>query len=286
MVQAIKRDEVFIEPEGIYVETQQPERRSRKPPILMIHGALTGSWLWSNLAAFLAERGWEAHAMNFRGHYTSDVADLSTVGMDDYVTDVGIAMRQIGRPAVLFGWGYGALAALRYAQSRPTVALVLIAPSPPADALPRGPMEHELKAVPSVYDGRYYGWLGPLEQVQERMPDMTPYEIEKMRELVAGARESGKARRQRMLGYPIDASRISVPVLVVGGGADDLIQPSVAQRTAELLGARYELFRGASHFGLLMGSSTWPDVARTVLQWLEEHRVNPSVASASVTSQR
>ena len=39
MVQAIKRDEVYIDPEGIYVETQQPERRSRKPPLLLVHGA-------------------------------------------------------------------------------------------------------------------------------------------------------------------------------------------------------------------------------------------------------
>mgnify|MGYP003494045404 CR=1 FL=1 len=55
MVQAIKRDEVYIEPEGIYVETQQPERRSRKPPLLLVHGALTGSWLWSSFGAFFAE---------------------------------------------------------------------------------------------------------------------------------------------------------------------------------------------------------------------------------------
>ena len=78
MVQAIKRDEVYIEPEGIYVETQQPERRSRKPPLLLVHGALTGSWLWSSFGAFFAERGWEAHAMNLRGHYTSDIADLGS----------------------------------------------------------------------------------------------------------------------------------------------------------------------------------------------------------------
>ena len=76
MVQAIKRDEAFIEPEGIHVETHQPERRSRKPPLLLIHGALTGSWLWTEFAAYLAERGWEAHAMNLRGHFTSDVAEL------------------------------------------------------------------------------------------------------------------------------------------------------------------------------------------------------------------
>ena len=43
MVQAIKRDEAFIEPEGIHVETHQPERRSRKPPLLLVHGALAGA---------------------------------------------------------------------------------------------------------------------------------------------------------------------------------------------------------------------------------------------------
>ena len=66
MVQAIKRDEVYIEPEGIYVETHQPERRSRKPPLLLIHGVLTGSWLWSSFAAYFAERGWEAHPLHYR----------------------------------------------------------------------------------------------------------------------------------------------------------------------------------------------------------------------------
>jgi len=273
MVQAIKRDEVFIEPEGIYVETQQPERRSRKPPILMIHGALTGSWIWSSLAGFLAERGWEAHAMNFRGHYTSEPADLARVGMDDYVADVGVAIRELRRPAILFGWGLGALVALRYAEQNPTLGLALFAPSPAAAVQPRGPAEHELKAVPAVYDARVYGWLDPLERVRERMPDMTDVELEKMRELVVGARESGKARRERMLGVDIDPSRITVPTLVISGGRDDLIHPSVAARTAELLGASHEHFPEASHFGLVMGSASWPEVARSVLRWLDEHRV-------------
>src|ERR671934_1457812 len=97
MVQAIKRDEVFIEPEGIYVETHQPERRSRKPPLLLVHGALTGSWLWADFAAYFAERGWEAHAMNFRGHYASDLADLSVTRMSDYADDVAGAGGRRGR---------------------------------------------------------------------------------------------------------------------------------------------------------------------------------------------
>jgi pimeloyl-ACP methyl ester carboxylesterase len=150
MVQAIKRDEAFIEPEGIHVESHQPERRSRKPPLLMIHGALAGSWLWTEMAAYLAERGWEAHAMNLRGHFTSDVAELSETTMRDYADDVAVAQRHLGRPAVIIGWGIGALLALMHAERHPVLGLVLLAPSPPAAALPRRADEHELRAVPAA----------------------------------------------------------------------------------------------------------------------------------------
>ena len=272
MVQAIKRDEAYIEPEGIYVETHQPERRSRKPPLLLVHGALCGSWMWSSFATFFAERGWEAHAMNFRGHYTSDVADLSETSMRDYADDIGVAVRNLGRPPVLVGWGIGALAAMLYAERNRTLGLVLLAPSPPAAALPRHPSELELKAVPGVYDASWWGWIQPPERLREMMPDMTEDEVEKVQEMLAGARESGRARRERMRGVEVDAGRIEVPALVIGAGRDDVIHPSEARRTADLLGAVYEYFPSASHFGLVMGSETWPQVAGSVLGWLEERR--------------
>ncbi|HEX2883073.1 MAG TPA: alpha/beta fold hydrolase [Candidatus Limnocylindria bacterium] len=273
MVQAIKRDEAFIEPEGIHVETHQPERRSRKPPLLLVHGALTGSWLWNEFAAFLAERGWEAHAMNLRGHFTSAPADLDVTTMRDYADDVGVAARNLGRPAVVIGWGIGALAALMHAERHPVLGLVLLAPSPPASALPRRASEHELRAVPAVYDAAWWGWTGSHEQLRERMPDMDEEDLEKMTELLSGARESGRARRERMQGVAIDPARFAdVPSLVIGAGLDDVIHPVEARRTADLIGAGYEEFSSATHFGLVMGERTWPEVAQSVLGWLEERR--------------
>jgi pimeloyl-ACP methyl ester carboxylesterase len=283
MVQAIKRDEAFIEPEGIHVETHQPERRSRKPPLLMVHGALTGSWLWTEMAAFLAERGWEAHAMNLRGHFTSDVAELDETSMRDYADDVGVAMRHLGRPAVLIGWGIGALAGLMHAERHPVLGLVLLAPSPPAAALPRRPDEHELRTVPAVYDAAWWGWTGTRDELRERNPDMDDADLEKMSELLAGARESGRARRERMRGVEIDTSRlVDLPSLVIGAGLDDVIHPNEARRTADLLGASYEYFPSASHFGLVMGERTWPEVASSVLGWLEERRHAMLAASAAL----
>jgi non-heme chloroperoxidase len=286
MVQAIKRDEAYIEPEGIYVETHQPERRSRKPPLLLIHGALGGSWMWASFATFFAERGWEAHAMNFRGHYTSDVADLASVRMHDYADDIGVAIRNLGRPPVLVGWGIGALAAMLYAERHPTLGLVLLAPSPPAAALPRRPSDLELKAVPGVYDARWWGWIQPIDRLREMMPDLADDEIEKVQEMLDGARESGSARRERMLGVEVDAGRIDVPVLVIGAGLDDVIHTAEERRTADLLNATYELFPSASHFGLAMGSRTWPAVAGSVLGWLEERRHSMTAALAAVGAAR
>ena len=283
MVQAIKRDEVFIEPEGIHVETHQPERRSRKPPLLMIHGALTGSWLWTEMAAYLAERGWEAHAMNLRGHFTSDVAELDEVSMADYAADVGVAMRHLGRPAILVGWGIGALAALMHAQRHPVLGLVLLAPSPPAAVLPRRPDEHELRAVPAVYDAAWWGWTGTPEELRERMPDMDEADIDKMTELLIGARESGRARRERMRGVTIDPTPLrELPSLVIGAGLDDVIHPNEARRTADLIGASYEEFPSASHFGLVMGERSWPEVAGSIHGWLEDRRHAMAAAAAAL----
>ena len=287
MVQAIKRDEVFIEPEGIHVETHQPERRSRKPPLLLVHGALTGSWLWTEIAAFLAERGWEAHAVNLRGHFTSDTAELDDTTMRDYADDIGVALRQIGRPTVVIGWGIGALAAMMYAERHPVLGLVLLAPSPPAAALPRRPEEHELRAVPAIYDAGWWGWTGSRDELRERMPDMEDDEIEKMSELLIGAKESGRARRERMNGVPIDASRFAdIPSLVIGAGLDEVIHPNEARHTADLIGASYEYFPSASHFGLAMGARTWPEVAQSVLGWLEEHRHAMAGASSVAVGTR
>lgn len=286
MVQAIKRDEVFIEPEGIYVESHQPERRSRKPPLLLVHGALTGSWMWSSFAAYFAERGWEAHAMNLRGHYTSDLAELAETGMADYAADIGVAVRHLGRPPVIIAWGIGALAALIHAERHPVLGLVLLAPSPPAAALPRRADQHELKTVPDVYDAAWWGWIAPRDRLRSWLPDLSEGELTKMQEMLTGARESGTARRERMLGVEVDLGRIAAPSLVIAAGLDDVIHPSEARATADLLGATYEYIPAASHFGLVMGSDTWPQVAGSILGWLEERRHAMNAVLAELAAAR
>ena len=238
MVQAIKRDEVFIEPEGIHVETHQPERRSRKPPLLLVHGALTGSWLWTEFAAYLAERGWEAHAMNLRGHFTSDVAELDD---DD---DARLRRRRrrrarhLGRPAVIIGWGIGALAALMHAERHPSSASCCwrrrlrpppcraarmstsCAPCPPSTTRPggAGPGTREELRRADAGHGR------PRPREDERAARWRP----RVRPCPTRA-DGGHPDRHVAPDRQCRASS-SVP------GLDDVIHPAEARRTADLLG--------------------------------------------------
>ena len=68
----------------------------------------------------------------------------------------------------------------------------------------------------AIYDAAWWGWTGTREQLRERMPDMDDADVDKITQLMSGARESGRARRERMAGIPIDTSRIlDLPSLVI-----------------------------------------------------------------------
>jgi len=56
----IRKDEIEIPERGLYVESWMPERRSRRRPLLFVHGELTGSWVWERYLSYFASRGWEA----------------------------------------------------------------------------------------------------------------------------------------------------------------------------------------------------------------------------------
>ena len=55
---------------------------------VLLHGELGGSWLWQRYLGYFAPRGWEAHALNLRGHYWSETADFETLDFSTYIGDV------------------------------------------------------------------------------------------------------------------------------------------------------------------------------------------------------
>ena len=122
----IRKDEIEIHDRGIYIESWLPERRSRRKPLLFVHGELAGSWLWERYLGYFAARGWEGHALNLRNHYWSQTADPTTLSFDTYTEDVVASIDKFGSGAVVVGHGMGGLLALKAAERMPMAGLILL----------------------------------------------------------------------------------------------------------------------------------------------------------------
>lgn len=270
----VRKDEIELPDRGLYIESWLPERRSRRKPLLFVHGELGGSWAWESWLQHFASRGWEGHALNLRNHYWSQTAESGSLSFESYTDDVGSAMDRIGPNAVVIGHGMGGLLILKALERHPAAGIVLLSPELPAELRPPA-QPHELRDVPDVYGKERLGWSTLVEKLVRDERDLSIDEVRRIQHLLGQKpRESGRARRQVVAGIPVDRAVVTGrPMLVVGAGLDRVVPESDSERLAAWLGAEYQPFGAHSHFGLLMSESGYAQVAETVRGFLEDHRL-------------
>lgn len=270
----IRKDEIEIAERGVYVESWLPERRSRRRPLLFVHGELAGSWMWERFLGFFAARGWEGHALNLRNHHWSQSADPAELSFDTYVEDVVSVMDRLGPGTVVVGHGMGGLLALKALERMPAGGLVLLSPEPPREL--RVPARlHELREIPEVYGASLIGWATLPEKLLRDHRDLSLADVLRIQHMLGQKpHEAGAARRQMMQGVPVDRRAvIEIPVLVIGAGLDATVAEPVAERIATWLGAEYEPFGAHSHYGLTIGETSHQQVAEAIRAFLEAHRL-------------
>jgi pimeloyl-ACP methyl ester carboxylesterase len=270
----IRKDEIELHERGLYIESWLPERRSRRKPLLFVHGELGGSWAWERFLGYFAARGWEGHALNLRNHYWSQTAEPEELSFESYVDDVTAAIERFGSGVVVVGHGLGALLALKAAERQAVAGLVLIAPEAPLDV--RGRAEaHEIRDVPDVYGRSQIGWSTLPERLRRDHPDLTLADVLRIQHLLGQKpRESGRARRTVLRGVRVNAEAFqTVPRLVVAGGLDRSVPLERAERLAEWLEAEFQPFGAHSHYGLILGEESFQQVADTVRGFLEANRL-------------
>lgn len=270
----IRKDEIELPDRGLYIESWLPERRSRRKPLLFVHGELGGSWSWERYLGYFAARGWEGHALNLRNHYWSQTADPAELSFESYVDDVGAAIDRLGSNVVVVGHAMGGLLTLKAAERRQVGGIVLIAPEPPLDARDRV-QPHVIRDVPDVYGRSVLGWSVLPERLRRDNADLTIADVLRIQHLMGQKpRESGRARRTMLRGVRVDPEAFrSTPRLVVGGGLDRTVPIESAERTAAWLGAEFEPFGAHSHFGLILGEQSFQQVADGVRGFLEANRL-------------
>lgn len=270
----VRKDEIELDERGIYVESWLPERRSRRKPLLFVHGELGGSWLWERYLGYFAGRGWEGHALNLRNHHWSRTADPAELSFEMFVEDVASVIARLGPGVVVIGHGMGGLLALKAAERQPVAGLVLIAPEAPGE-LRLAAHQHELRDIPELYGKSAIGWETLPERLQRDHADLSIADILRIQHLMGQKpHESGRARRAVLRGIRVNRAVFeSIPRLVIGGGLDRQVPVESAERVAEWLDAPYEPFGAHSHYGLVVGEDSYQQVADSIRAFLELNRL-------------
>ncbi len=237
-----------------------PEGVSRQP-LLFVHGAWSGSWIFSNYLTYLASGGWNVYAMNLRGHYKSKPVDLARVTLRNYMNDVTRIARRLPAPPVLIGYGTGAL----------IVQHVLNTETPAAGAVfISARLGNAAKFVPATVFKMPH--LIPAEHLTAA-PDIPLETLEWLNSYRANCVEprsvlvdllSAKANTQPHF--------VKVPYLVLNGEHDSDISADQGQELASFYegGGTLDIVLRASHTGILVGTE-WREAANAINAWLGTH---------------
>lgn len=253
---------------GTLLAWDPPAPRPAAPPLLLLHGAACGAWVWEEgFAARLAAAGHAVFALGFgRGR------PGAPAGLADFAADLRAALAALRRRVVLVGHSLGALVAQRLLAEPQVLGCALLAPVPPeglawsnwrlamADpplwrALSRMTEPAGLAAEAALLRGALFS---------RALPDTTA-----ARHLARMGGESRVALMEAQGPQPIPpAWGLGKPCVVYGARRDRLVPPDAVVRTAAWHAAPFALLDDMAH--LMMLDAGRDALADRLAGWLEE----------------
>ncbi|WP_431856521.1 alpha/beta hydrolase [Azospirillum sp.] len=254
--------------------TRRPAGRAKPAPLLFVHGAYCGAWIWdAKMLGWFADRGWSAHAVSLRGHGGSAGRDrIRFHTLADYVEDVLEAFDGFDTPPVLIGHSMGGMVVQRALRKRRAPAGVLMASAPPHGLWEsslslafRDPYVFQQMALLTAFGERAVDPEGIRRAMfSDRMPRAEARLYEPR------LQEESQAVLLDMYGwtpFPPLPDR-DIPFLVLGAGGDLLVPTSQVHATARTLGTQAVIVPDMGH--TMMLEPGWEQVAERIAGWLEE----------------
>jgi len=254
------------------VRRRLPDKPSKAPPLLFVHGGYCDAWCWEPLfLPWFAARGYAAHALSLRGHGRSAGGEtLYLAGMADYESDVEYVAAQLPEPPILIGHSMGAAIVELIVAKRPVRGAALLAPVPPAGLLPvatRLATQHPDYLMqmggmdPSRLSAAVLEALRPFYFGDDVDPRIL---AQASRHLNA---ESPRALFDLSLRLHWALPRSSPPPLfVLGATGDRICLPSDVEATARHHGVDATIVPGLAH--MLMLEPGFEAAAQPLLRWL------------------
>lgn len=250
-----------------------PTSPSTKPPLLFVHGAFSGAWVWAeHFLPYFADQGYPAYAVSLRGHGGSHGREhLSEFGLDDYVEDARDAIRSLGRPPVLVGHSMGGMVAQRCLGLERLAGLVLLSAVPPRGMLALN--FHLGLRDPALWlEFGHAAGPGRSATASPRMQRMLLSDDlpTSLVEAYMGRMQRESRRALADLQFPhiwLGAWFYGVPALVMGRADDDLVPRAALTETAWFHASELRVLAGEAH--VVMLESRWRESADLIRDWLE-----------------
>ena len=249
-----------------------PPSRTRKPPLLFVHGAYVDGWCWTPyFLPWFAAQGWPAHALSLRGHGQSVGSGmLFASGLDDYAADVERVAATLKEPPVLIGHSMGAAVVERMLAMHPIRAAVLLAPVPPTGIIP---VATRLAMERPDYLAHMVG-LDPMRLSVDVLTALRPfYYSDKVDPaiLAEAARHLANESSRAMLDLSmrlhwLKPERKGAKLMVIGAGGDRISTPEDVEATARHHDVTATIVPGLAH--MLMLEPGWERVAQPIARWL------------------
>jgi pimeloyl-ACP methyl ester carboxylesterase len=241
--------------------------KPRGAPVLCLHGLFAGSWVYERVLPLIAERGYPAAALSFRGH--PPAAPVRTIGRTSiaaYCHDAFEAARELERPIVI-GHSLGGLIALLLASRNLVRAAVLVSSAPPRgiSVFSRPLLLRMARYLPALLLSR------PFVPTDADVDALVLNEVPEHERAAIRSRfvpDSGRAARQAALGvYDVPLRSLRAPLLVVGAERDRFVPVNVARRLARRYDATLHIAAGHGHF--LFSEPGWEKEVATILDWID-----------------
>jgi pimeloyl-ACP methyl ester carboxylesterase len=251
---------------------RKPTGKARTTPLLFVHGAYAGAWLWDkHYLPYFAKRGWDAVAFSLSGHGESEGRErLNGFSIRNYVQDLRELVASLPAPPVIIGHSMGGLVVQKFLEEAEVPGVVLMCSVPPHGLL--GSTMSLLWSRPSVlFDlARIIGGSDPqLDSIQEALFHQ-PVDRAVLHECFMFMQPESMRALWDMNGFdlPLPARMRRPPMLILGAGGDIIIPPALVEATGRALHCPVEIIPNVGH--ALMLESDWKAAPARIAEWLEQ----------------
>ncbi len=249
-----------------------PSQSTTKTPLLFVHGAFAGGWMWlDTFLPWFAQAGYPCHAVSLRGHGGStDRERIDWLSVADYVEDVQVVVDWLGVEPALIGHSMGGFVVQKYLERYSAPAAVLLCAVPPQGLA--ASQFHMLLQKPGLLlelNNVMGGGMVSLEAVRESLFAQPVTD-----EVLEAFRTHMQVESQRaiwdmtMFNLPLLPFCQRPPLFIVGAEHDVMVPAFLVQTCAHTYGVTAHIFKGMGH--AVTHEKDWPLVAATLKDWLDE----------------